>query len=168
MSDETQLVLTNREKEVLAIAWQCFTADPKVDMPRFIAMTGVRTFPAPPAAASYTKRSAETMLSALKKRLREHVQHISADNPTGLAVKGGGRKPATKKHAAKDAKNEDGEEAHKPKKRAKKASKGPELTGEEADKMMGLGGGEEKTVKEEPQDLGFGWCVGDGEVEDEV
>ncbi|KAF3045568.1 hypothetical protein E8E12_009981 [Didymella heteroderae] len=234
MSTETQLILTNREREVLAIAWQCFTTDPKVDMPKFIAMTGgkhipnvfvsalpgctqpnsnapssshhrascfqdhadllkyvpslylplqfprrhsahLKSFPPPSLSlqhhtltTQYTKRSAETTLSVLKKRLRDHVSHVSQDNPAPLAVKGRGRRPAAKKRAAKDADDGAGEDAPRPKKRGKKAAMGPELTGEEADTMMGLGGREEEKVKEEPEDVGFGWGVDGDEVEDEI
>jgi hypothetical protein len=78
---------------------------------------------------------------------------VSEDNPTPFARKGG----SGKKRAAKDTQNDDDEEeTPKPKKRAKKA-KGPELNGEEVDKMMGLGGGDEVKVKPEPEDADFGW-----------
>jgi len=97
---------------------------------------------------------------------------VDENNPTPLKHKGAPRKTATKKRAAKDAGNEDdeeaGEEKPKPKKRAKKATKGPELNGEEVDKTMGLGGEEDVKVKPELEDAGFGWGAGGDEVEDEV
>lgn len=88
--------------------------------------------------------------------MKQYTQNFDENNPAPLAVEGGGRKAASKKRAAKDAENDDGEDAPKPRKRAKKATKGAELNGEEVDKMMGLGGGEEKKVKDEPEDAGFG------------
>jgi hypothetical protein len=100
--------------------------------------------------------------------MKQYAQNINADNPTALAVKGGGRKTATRKRAAKDADNEDADEASKPKKRSKKAAKGSDLTGEEADKMMELGGGEEQKVRDEPEDMGFGWGANGEGAEEEV
>ncbi|KAJ4334842.1 hypothetical protein N0V87_006537 [Didymella glomerata] len=148
---ENKNALTSRENEVLALTWQCFEAEPKVNIDKLSSLTG---------------GSARFALGRIKNKLRAITAGLSEDNPTALAVKGGGRKPATKKRAAKSAENEDDEDVPKPKKRAKKATKGPDLNGDEVDKIMGLGGGEDVKVKPEPEDTGFGWSTkGD---EDEV
>lgn len=98
--------------------------------------------------------------------MKQYAQNFSEDNPTPLKQKGKPRK----KRAADDAENGDEGKAPKPKKRAKKATKGPELTGE-ADKMMGLGGAESaqaKKVKDEPEDMGCSWGANGDEAEEEV
>lgn len=99
--------------------------------------------------------------------MKQYAQNSSEDNPTPLKQKGKPRK----KRSADDAENGDEGEAPRPKKRAKKASKGPELTGKEAHKMMGLGGGEgaqAKKVKDEPENMGFGWDANGDEAKEVV
>lgn len=89
---------------------------------------------------------------------------VDESNPTPLAGKGGPKR----KRPAKAAANDKEGEKLKPKKRGKKTAV-PEMFGDEVDEMLGLGKKEEEEakVKNEPQEMRFGWGAGGEECEED-
>ncbi|KAH8719353.1 hypothetical protein GQ44DRAFT_829247 [Phaeosphaeriaceae sp. PMI808] len=62
--------LTSRENEVLALAWQCFENEPKVDIAKLASLTG------------YTPGSASVTLGNIKRKLKNRAAGITKDSPT--------------------------------------------------------------------------------------
>ncbi|KAF1365925.1 hypothetical protein EJ07DRAFT_170668 [Lizonia empirigonia] len=120
-------VLTTRENEVLALAWQCFEADPK-----------------------YTKGSATFTLGKIKTKLKALTAGVTEDNPVPLVKKGAAR---TKRAAKND--DEDVSAPAKRKKGSKKAGAVTDMTSDEVDAALGLGGRgkREVKIKDEPEEL---------------
>ncbi|KAH7078949.1 hypothetical protein BKA63DRAFT_507449 [Paraphoma chrysanthemicola] len=113
--------LTARENEVLALAWQCFESEPKVDMHKLASLTG------------YTPGSAAFTMGKIKRKLKNKTAGISASNPTPKKSTGRPRTksaPASKKpisHASSTAADDDADDDEEevdesPTKRAKKSS----------------------------------------------
>lgn len=89
---------------------------------------------------------------------------VDESNPTPLAGKSGPKR----KRPAKAAANDKEGEKLKPKKRGKKTAV-PGMFGDEVDEMLGLGKKEEEEakVKNEPQEMRFGWGAGGEECEED-
>ncbi|KAI4956040.1 hypothetical protein J4E91_000250 [Alternaria rosae] len=68
--------LTPRENEVLALAWQCFEQEPKVDMNKLAALTG------------YTLGSAGFTMGKIKRKLKNKTAGISEDSPAAKSTRG--------------------------------------------------------------------------------
>ncbi|KAI4703173.1 hypothetical protein J4E81_002050 [Alternaria sp. BMP 2799] len=68
--------LTPRENEVLALAWQCFEQEPKVDMNKLAALTG------------YTPGSAGFTMGKIKRKLKNKTAGISEDSPAAKSRSG--------------------------------------------------------------------------------
>ncbi|KAH7406170.1 hypothetical protein DE146DRAFT_435652 [Phaeosphaeria sp. MPI-PUGE-AT-0046c] len=86
--------LTPRENEVLALAWQCFDIEPKVDMNKLASLTG------------YTPGSAAFTMGKIKRKLKNKTLGISASNPTPKKSQGRPRSTpslSAKRGAAKRA-----------------------------------------------------------------
>ncbi|KAF2823523.1 hypothetical protein CC86DRAFT_69053 [Ophiobolus disseminans] len=120
MSDKS-ITLSAREMEVLALAWQCMEAQPKIDMNKLAQLTG------------YTPRSASVTFGNIKRKIKLLGEGLAANGPT-TPKKGGGHGRAkagptttpksTGKRSAKAAANGDDDipdPEETPTKRAKKA-----------------------------------------------
>ncbi|KAJ4989834.1 hypothetical protein SVAN01_04671 [Stagonosporopsis vannaccii] len=154
----SKLTFTARENEVLALAWQCFTTEPKVDINKLAALTGASHTPlherASPLPAlcldplsdygrrnamltletQYTHSSASTTLGKLKARMKS----ASASTATATA---NANAPATRASG-----------------RTKRAAGGTQVvrarkkTGKEKVEMEGEGGDEAGAAEKEKED----------------
>ncbi|KAH7078248.1 hypothetical protein FB567DRAFT_130888 [Paraphoma chrysanthemicola] len=138
--------LTARENEVLALAWQCFESEPKVDMHKLASLTG------------YTPGSAAFTMGKIKRKLKNKTVGISASNPTPKKSTGRPRTksaPAFKKpnsHASAaddDADDDEDEVDESPTKRAKKSSTKKRSTDSDDDEEFAV----PKIKKEEVADM---------------
>ncbi|KAF2735523.1 hypothetical protein EJ04DRAFT_434820 [Polyplosphaeria fusca] len=69
MASTEGLNLSAREMEVLALAWQCMEAEPKIDTAKLARLTG------------YTPNSATVTLSRIKRKLKDHAAQFDENNP---------------------------------------------------------------------------------------
>ncbi|KAJ4989833.1 hypothetical protein SVAN01_04670 [Stagonosporopsis vannaccii] len=106
MADPNEL--TAREKEVLALAWQCMDTDPKIDFTKLAQLGG------------YTPASANVTFGKIKRKLKAKAAGPSAvpDTPK----KGAGGRPKTPKSGKRGA-TEEPAAAGTPSKKGKKATK---------------------------------------------
>ncbi|KAF2691984.1 hypothetical protein K458DRAFT_285033 [Lentithecium fluviatile CBS 122367] len=69
MSKDTRDLLSPRETEVLALAWQCMDSEPKIDFNKLADLAG------------YTPQSASVTFSKIKRKLKAHADGNSSGAP---------------------------------------------------------------------------------------
>ncbi|KAJ4366654.1 hypothetical protein N0V95_000155 [Ascochyta clinopodiicola] len=172
--------LSARENEVLALAWQCFEADPKyIPHILFTTFLNLRNTPPHPSAIpssnptsptiqlthppQYTIGSARFTLGKIKTKLKTLSTSTSVSPATTPSSKTKGR--VAKKRTA-DTTGDDESGAPKGKKRAKKAGKAAGFDECDVEAVLGLGEGEEEEVKvkREPEEM---WVGADGDGGDD-
>ncbi|OAL05847.1 hypothetical protein IQ06DRAFT_332238 [Phaeosphaeriaceae sp. SRC1lsM3a] len=132
MSSNTTIQFSPREMEVLALAWQCMEAQPKIDMAKLASLTGYRI------ASSQTPGSASVTFGNIKRKLKLLGEGLAADGPA-TPKKGGGpgraKAASTPRSAGKrNRKSEDGEESQS-KKAKEGAARKPHNDSDEDDEL---------------------------------
>ncbi|KAF1973038.1 hypothetical protein BU23DRAFT_554580 [Bimuria novae-zelandiae CBS 107.79] len=88
MAKEEAVSFSTREMEVLALAWQCFESEPKIDIKKLARLTG------------YTDGSASATISKIKRKLKTHAAEIG-DNDANATPAAAAKTPrSTGKRAA--------------------------------------------------------------------
>ncbi|KAK4636217.1 hypothetical protein CLAFUW4_00425 [Fulvia fulva] len=139
-------VFTDRESQLMAIAWQCFSEQPKINFDKMAGLAG------------YTNtKSCSNAWSAIKKKLAAEAEKVTG-GANGDANGDAPKPKATPRKRAKKAADEDGADGEAPAKKAKTTQKkrgGKKATAEveEEDKDDEAAGEEEKAaVKDEQTD----------------
>ncbi|KAF2275798.1 uncharacterized protein EI97DRAFT_55601 [Westerdykella ornata] len=117
MASNTGQKFSAREQEILALAWQCFETEPKIDYKKFAQLAG------------YTEGSAKTIMGTLRRKLKDHAAGVAPSTPSTPKKKAtaGATTPSKKRGPSNglDGPDDlDGDESPTKKTKTPKAAKG--------------------------------------------